>query len=121
MELPDGFWEDEFGGTPPDEILDLVSRVSFELRAVMVDPDLWFKEQRVDLVRLILQRLLLQTVSEAIRLDRQAGPSLFSSVPQEVRHEPRVPKPEPPLRSFLARCRNSRYRPRFNLSRYSGP
>ena len=105
MEQPDTYWADEFGGTPPDEILDLVSRASFVLKAVIVDPDLWFKEQRVDLVRLILQRLILQTVSEAIRLDRQAEPSLFSSVPQEIRHVPRAPKPVPPLRSWI-RSRN---------------
>ena len=105
MELPDlDEWAERiWGGVPSPEIMELCSQVSFEVMEAVSDPDLFFRHQRVDLVRLVIQHLLMQVAAEAIRLDRQSGPTFFGTILQVIKHRPRVQKLEPPLRSWIRR------------------
>ena len=95
--------EKQWGDLPSDELFDLVHRASFDIQAIANDPDLYFRNMPLDMVRLVIQAKLLDIVSEAIRIDRLSEPNFFGSIPQTFGYTPRQPRQQPPLRSWIRR------------------
>ena len=100
--------EERWGGTPDPELFALAAEVSHQIMAIVTDPDLYFRLTRLDLVRLVVQARLIDFLAEGIRLDRHTEPVFFGTKPQTLGfHQPREPKPEPPLRSWIRRRASS--------------
>lgn len=97
------FVDRQFGGEIPPDILALCHLVAENVKNYAIDGGDWLASPywNIDIVRIRIQYMVLQAVAEAIRRDRQSGPSFFGTVPQDIR--PSVKRSEPPLRSWIRR------------------
>lgn len=96
--------EREYGGQPPDDLIELCHQVSCWIQTYTLEAEDFFAPppgcEGIDMARLKIQAKLLDLVTEAIRLDRQTGgPEFFATVEQTFK--PWVRRPISPLRSWI--------------------
>ena len=92
--------KDRYGGEIPLDILDLCYLASRQIKTYIETNDDTFGNQRIDMVRLKIQAMLIDLAAEVVRVDRTTeGPCFFGAVIERKPLPPelRTSRKPPPL------------------------